>query len=153
MLYVLMEGDYDDVNVVGVYEGPEGLDVDKLAASFNEQFNEVGLGRIEYLLCTAPDAPKIPNGLTALSGFVLCSGVVVSGMSSNQGHRPNTRSPEYMKWMDQCSVIRQEWYARKEAKIKEYASKYPGDTLQAMFLSLLKQDYHFKEVSYKTAFI
>lgn len=125
MLYILMEpSDEGYSGVTGVYEGPDGLDIDGLAEAFFSQFDWRGLGKHNY-----PEyaGPKQPLHYGPCSSGSLPEGTMVMDISS----------PEYVQWDAERKKMNQEWARRRESRIREVAQMYPGKDLQEMFLSYL----------------
>lgn len=137
MFYVLLEMDYDEVYGVTVFQGPDGLgtDLGEIREDFFNEFNHRKLGPPnlpEY------KGPATPFGMPGL-------GSLVSGAIFHGGALP-TPGPEYEAWRKECQRATDEWNARRETKIKEWALKYPGDDLVSMFKSFLKVKYGLVEV-------
>lgn len=134
-LYLVMNRDYSDVDVVGLYEGPPGLDIAAEHERFQKQFNYHGLGYPVYPEYTGPR--ETANEKSAGQPRTSC----VSGsiyVSDPQGV-PVPDSPEYEAWRAECQRISKDWDVRREARLAEVRALYPGDQPWDMFLSYLER--------------
>lgn len=134
-LYLVLNREYSDVDVVGLFEGPPGLDIAAEHERFQKQFNYHGLGYPVYPEYTGPR--ETPNEKSAGQPRTsCCSGSVVVGDSQGS---PIPDSPEYKAWQAECQRIGKEWDARREAKLAEQRALYPGEQPWDMFLSYLER--------------
>lgn len=151
MLYVVYSQDYSDFSMVGLYEGPAGLDLVKMFDDFVSNFDHRTLGTYEY--------PKYEGPLTKPVASSLGSGVVPSIFASGflsiiytvpgvAYSSPDTSSPEYAAWQQKCNSIRIEYDRRADEKVAEFRLKYPGDGNLQMFVSYLKTEHFFREVEH-----
>lgn len=116
MLYVFVQGPdrNESCNVVGVFEGPDGLDVNKLYDQFFSQFDYRVFGGVVYPEYKGPTLTPTPFGAVA-SGSVHITAILPGGGST----APDVGSPEYQKYLKACSKLRQEHQAKIDVRVAE----------------------------------
>ena len=147
MIYVLYMCDYEDFEMRGVFDGPKGVDVEALCDQFHANFDHRTLGRPEYPKYNGPlEQQPIYYG-SVCSGSVYHS-VVGSGCLTGAVSNPTPfrESPQYKAWEREYVKVRDEWNAKREEKLALFQQKYPGETLETMFISFLRVEYGFKDV-------
>jgi hypothetical protein len=137
MLYVLYEQDDECQEVLGVYEGPDGLDVARLRKKWSENFDCLPLVYPEYKGRKIPYKSP-PN--SCYSGFITpIEGSLIA----------DETDPEWEKWQKEGEKLRKDWDKRRNKKIEEYQKRYGKGDLSTMFIRYLEVDFGFHKVESK----
>jgi hypothetical protein len=132
MLYQLYEWDYDVLILHGVWEGPDGLDLEALQDQFNARLDHRTLGRPREVPSTGPTAPYQPGHL--FSGSIAIGAPMA------------VQSPELEAWQKEHRAAQQEWYDKRAIAVQALREQYPGGNELLMFVSYLEKEHGFKRL-------
>ena len=133
MIYVLHRQEYDDVCFYGVFEGPDGLDIDSLRKGFWAMF-ELNSSIPKY---TGPMINIVhPPGLP----FSGC------GLDGPQIDRDSQEGKDYLAMVEEFHKT----YAKNSQSLfRKIQDSYPGNDKWEMFISYLEKEYGMKMIDAK----